>query len=207
MLRVRTWVAGMVVVSSLLAAGPASAQERPNGPTGGDFIEGGAFDQTGYLAAFVEFQTAPDVAQGSTLQLVVHQCKAGDLAEAVLLGRPDTLVSATVPASGVVTLDLAIPLDVKLGFNRIRVSCAATATPYLVKDVVINVVPPGTPSAVTVLGVYMIAPPTPAATSSGPLPHTGSEARGLIGAGLALLLVGAALAMGVRERLHQKAGA
>lgn len=194
-----------IVALSLMAATPAGAQERPNGPTAGDFIVDGEFDQAGYLAAFIAFQTAPDVAAGAPLDLTIHQCEPGDLASAELLGYPETLVSGTVPASAVITLTMNIPADTELGFNRIRVSCATqSGMPHLVKDVVINVVPFGTASAVLSLDIYMIAEPTAGGggTGAGGLPQTGREVRQSIGIGIALLLVGAALVGGVRQRLH-----
>jgi hypothetical protein len=210
-------VATMVIVALAVGlASPASAQERPNGPTASDFTNGSEFDTEGYLAAFVEFQSAPSVARGSDVQLNVFQCPAGSTVTAVFLGAPETEVTATAPDSAdeAAVLVIHIPDDAEIGFNRIRVTCGD-----LLKDVVINVVGAGSADAVDEIDVYMIAPPegtgvvptdggvaaAGGTAAPGTLPVTGSNVRNLVGGGFALLLMGGALAVGVRQRLRTTA--
>ena len=212
----RACVAALVIVAiSLGVAAPAHAQERPDGPTASDFIgPDGEFDREGYLAAFVEFQSAPTVARGSTVQLNVFQCPAGSTVTAEFLGAPETQDTATAPDSEdeAAVLHVTIPEDAEDGFNRIRVTCAD-----LLKDVVVNVAGPDAADAVTEIDVYMIAPPegtegtggVPGGTvddggtaTPGTLPVTGSNVRNLVGGGIALVLIGGALAVGVRQRLQ-----
>src|SRR5687767_3608512 len=122
----RACIATVAIVAIAVGlAAPASAQERPNGPTASDFTDGTEFDTEGYLAAFVEFQSAPSVSRGSTVQLNVFQCPAGSTVNAEFLGAPETADTATAPDSDeeAAVLHVDIPDDAEDGFNRIRVTC------------------------------------------------------------------------------------
>lgn len=190
-----------------MVASPAQAQtERPGGPTVGDFIVDGEFDQESYLAAYVAFQTAPSIARGATVTLNVDACPAGETVTAEVLGQSGTRVSGSAPFSGTTVLQLAVPADTEFGFNRIRVICGD-----LLRDVVVNVVEQGSAEAVASLDIDMVETGGDGAGgdgaggvagTAGTLPRTGAGIRNLVGGGVAVLLLGSALVLGVRQRLQ-----
>ncbi len=181
-----------------LFVSPDSAMAwKDGGPTAADFIRDGVFDQSGYLAALVAFETAPVVANDRPITVQVRDCPDGATITVVFVGFPTSQVqvsSTGSPTSVVVTP----PVAAGVGFSIIRVTCVASLAPVTTRDIVVDLRPGTTPGALTTISAALSA----GSAGTGGLPSTGADMRSTVGYATAALLVGVAVVFGARRRFH-----
>ncbi len=178
---------------------------KDGGPTASDFVRDGVFDQSGYLAALVAFETAPVLANDRPITVKVEQCPVGGAITVLFVGFPPSqqqLTSTGSPTNAVV----APPVGAGTGFNVVRVTCVASQSPTTSMDIVVDLRPASTPGAATTIVASLSSGSTGGLPgtggSTGGLPRAGSDLRAYVGYGTAALLVGIAVVLGARRRFH-----
>lgn len=118
--------------------------------------------------------------QGGTITLTARGYRTGSIVEFYLHSKPVFLGTAVADEAGVATLNASLPAGVTGSHNVVAVGTAPDGTP-ISRHLRITV-----------------------AASSGGLARTGSDTIGYLGAGVALILVGAALYIAARKRKHMR---
>ena len=188
----------VAAVSLVLACGvsPASADFRDDGPTRPDFTVGGVFDETGYIAALLAYESAPVLNMDGPIRISVNKCSSGRAITAVFVGYPSSSVSK-ISTGTPTTFKFTPPTNIEVGFNIIRVTCGETATRVaMVQDEFVDLRHSGSAGLRTDLTV------TFGSSSRAGVPATGSDVRSLLGGSLAAILLGGAVVLGARRRFH-----
>jgi hypothetical protein len=203
---------GVVVAALVLGGGSPARAARDDGPTAGDFTdENGVFDLEGYTAALLAFETSPILPIDAPITLAINGCPAGSQLTAEFVGYPSSITSV-VSRGNPTNLVITPPAGIDVGFNIIRVTCA-TATSLssraplssvlFVRDIVVDLRPSGTPGIQSSLTVSLTGSTGSGGSGGNDLPGAGADSLTILGLGAATVLLGGAIAIGARRRLHQ----
>jgi LPXTG-motif cell wall-anchored protein len=205
-------VGGSLGVATFTNAPVASAQCQV---TSDNFTSNGTFDTEGYVAASAACAAGgvPSVAVGSALTVVVNGCAAGNSYSVRVQGPAGATVTANGTSAGSVNTSVVnVPANWTPGVTNVVLTCSAGASSTSTVRRTINLVAAGTSGAVTsvevgtaVAGVSVSRDTGTAAASSSALSHTGSDTGTVVSVGIATILMGSALVVGVRRRRNSAA--
>jgi LPXTG-motif cell wall-anchored protein len=181
-------------IALVMMSSSASAQFLDDGPTRSDFTENGVFDVEGYTAALISFQSAPVLTIDGPITLSVRGCARGQSLSAEFVGHPGSEVSVTSVGDPTATV-VTPPSGIDRGFNVIRLNCSGASSATIIRDIIVNLQPAGTPGVMSSLAVDLLS-----TSGGGALPTTGSDERTILGLAAAALLLGGAVTFGAQRR-------